>query len=74
MNQLHITTTFDHTPDDIQVDLNDSTIFNGAAFTGVINLTPQPGINQLRVHVRKKSADNFVYDSLKNEPLKKLFL
>ena len=69
MNQLHIATTFDHTPDCIQVDLNNSTVFKGAAFTGVINLTPQPGINQLRVHVRKKSAGNFVYDSTKNSVL-----
>jgi hypothetical protein len=69
MNQLHIATTFDHTPDGIQVELNNNIIFEGDAFTGVINLTPQPGVNRLRVHVRKKSAGNFVYDSKKNSVL-----
>ena len=69
MNQLHLATTFDHVPDCIQVELNDNTIFEGAAFNGAINLTPQLGVNQLRVHVRKKSAGNFVYDSMKNSVL-----
>ena len=69
MNQLHIATTFGHTPDGIQVELNNNTIFEGAAFNGAIDLIPQPGVNQLRVHVRKKSAGNFVYDSIKNSVL-----
>lgn len=69
MNQLHLATTFDHVPDYIQVVLNNNTIFEGAAFNGAINLTPQLGVNQLRVHVRKKSAGNFVYDSIENSVL-----
>jgi hypothetical protein len=66
MNQLHLAITFNHTPDCIQVELNNNTIFKGAAFNGTIDLTPKQGTNRLQVHVVKKSAGNFVYSSAKN--------
>lgn len=63
MNQLHLETIYDHTPDQICIILNNREIYKGNAFCGKINFEPCSGTNLLKVFLTVKSPGNFIYDN-----------